>query len=79
MDKIKTLGAAQVKSRFLGLIDEVQTRKLPLRVTKNGKPTVIMHPAVEDADPLAIYRLGGVTIVGDILGPASDPADWEYD
>jgi prevent-host-death family protein len=76
---IETMGAAKFKAECLGVMDQVEHRKTPVLVTKNGRPTVLIHPATVDDDPLAIYRFGGVKIVGDIVSPASDPEDWEHD
>ena len=78
---MRTMGAAKAKTHFLTLLDEVQTKREPVLVTKNGKPVAQLTPLEEcsQEDPLAIYKFGGGTIVGDILAPANDPADWEYD
>ncbi len=75
------MGAAKTKTHFLTLLDEVQTRREPILVTKNGRPVAQLVPIAEDAeqDPLAIYKIGGGKIIGDILAPANDPDDWEYD
>ena len=76
---MKTMGAAQAKAHFLGLLDEVEQKREPVLVTKKGRPVAKVVPLSADGDPLAIYRIGGVKIVGDIIEPANDPEDWEYD
>ena len=75
------MGAAKAKTHFLAILDEVQAKREPILVTKNGRPVAQLVPLDETAvlDPLAIYKFGGGIIVGDILSPASDPDDWEYD
>ena len=77
---MRSMGAAKAKAHFLSLVDEVQMKREPVLVTKNGRPVAQLAPlANEEGDPLAIYKFGGGVIVGDILAPANDPSDWEYD
>jgi prevent-host-death family protein len=76
---MKTMGAAKAKAHFLALLDEVEQKREPVLVTKKGRPVAKVIPLELDDDPLAIYRFGGVKIVGDIMEPANDPEDWEYD
>ena len=74
---MRTMGAAKAKTHFLAILDEVQAKREPVLVTKNGKPVAQLVPLDEaqDTDPLAIYKFGGGTILGDILSPANDPED----
>lgn len=75
-----TIGAAKAKAHFLSLIDEVAAKGEPVTITKKGRPLVQLVPVrIEKEDPLAIYKFGGGRITGDILAPANDPEDWEYD
>lgn len=76
---MRTMGAAKFKAQCLAVMDEVQAKREPVLVTKNGKPVAKVVPAEEENDPLAIFRFGGGKIVGDIMEPANDPEDWEYD
>lgn len=76
---MKTMGAAKFKAECLAIMDEIQLRNEPVLVTKKGKPAVVVSPAPTEEDPLAIYKFGGGSIVGDILSPAGDESDWEYD
>lgn len=76
---MKTVGAAKFKAECLSMMDQVQLHNEPILITKKGKPAVVVSPAQKDADPLAAYMLGGGTIVGDIISPANDESEWEYD
>ena len=76
---MKTMGAAKFKAECLAIMDQVQLHNEPILITKKGKPAVVVSPAQNEADPLAIYKFGGGTIVGDIIAPANDESDWEYD
>ena len=76
---MKTYGAAQAKTHFLSLLKDVERKREPILVTKNGIPVAKVVPLESDDDPLAIYRFGGIEIVGDIMVPSSELDDWEYD
>jgi prevent-host-death family protein len=76
---MKTMGAAKAKTQFLALLDEVELKREPILVTKNGRPVAQLMPLPADDDPLAMYRFGSAKIVGDILSPAEDPNAWELD
>lgn len=73
------MGAAKAKAHFLALLDEVEQKREPVLVTKKGRPIAKVIPLDQDDDPLAAFRFGGGEIVGDIMSPANDPEDWEYD
>ncbi|HZQ42105.1 MAG TPA: type II toxin-antitoxin system prevent-host-death family antitoxin [Acidobacteriaceae bacterium] len=73
------MGAAKAKAHFLALLDEVEKKRESVLVTKKGRPVAKVIPLEPEDDPLAAYRFGGVEIVGDIISPANDPEDWEYD
>jgi prevent-host-death family protein len=74
---MKTMGAAKFKAQCLAVMDEVQTKREPVLITKNGKPVAKLVPAVEEEDPLAIFRTGIMLAVGDLNEPAVDPDEWE--
>jgi prevent-host-death family protein len=65
------MGAAMAKTQFLALLDEVEAKREPVLVTKNGKPIAKISPLEipESVDPLDQYRFGGVEIIGDIMAP----------
>jgi len=72
--------AGKFKATCLALLDEVQTRREPVLVTKNGKPVAKLVPLdiPEDKDPLDALRFPGtVEIHGDIMAPIY--TDEEYD
>lgn len=73
----KTISAGAFKAQCLRLMDEVNTRRTELVITKRGKPVARLVP-VENA-PKSIFgcMAGTFTITGDILAPAVDPNDWE--
>ncbi len=77
---MSVMGAAKAKAHFLSVIDEVASKREPVTITKKGRPLAQIVPMPEEEeDPLAMYKFGGVKILGDITEPANDPGDWEYD
>ena len=73
----KTISAGAFKAQCLRLMDEVNTRRTELVITKRGKPVARLVP-VESA-PKSIFgcMAGTFTILGDLIEPAVDPNDWE--
>ena len=74
---IKTIPAAQFKARCLRLMDEVQSSREPVLVTKKGRPVAKLVPA--DSAPKDIFGCmrGRIKIMGDIVSPAIPLEDWE--
>jgi len=52
-------------------MDEVRAKRIPVLVTKNGKPVAKLVPLElpEGEDPLDAFYYGKIEIVGDIFGP----------
>lgn len=66
---MKTIAAGKFKAQCLAVMDEVQAKREPVVVTKNGKAVVKVVPLeVEDQDPLKEFFVGG-EILGDIMSP----------
>ena len=74
---MKTMGAAKFKAHCLAVMDEVQTKREPVLITKNGKPVAKVVPASDEEDPLAIFRTGSFWSNGDLSSPVVDPDEWE--
>jgi prevent-host-death family protein len=74
---MKTIGAGQFKAKCLGILDEVQTKREPIIVTKNGRAVVKVVPLDEPDDPLAVFRYPGLEIVGDVTAPLYSDKEWE--
>ncbi len=74
---MKSMPAAQFKARCLKVMDEVNTTRQSVVITKKGKPVAKLVPA--DAAPRDVFDcLKDVfRIVGDIEAPAVRPEDWE--
>lgn len=75
---MKTMGAAKFKAQCLAVMNEVQTKREPVLVTKNGRPVAKVVPAEAEDDPLAIFRTGSFWAVSDLDNPSLvDPEEWE--
>jgi prevent-host-death family protein len=75
---VKTISASEFKKRCLAVVEEVNSTREPVLITKRGKPVARLMPAGKPAK--FIGRLKGIfKIVGDIESPIVPPEAWEYD
>ena len=75
---MRTMAAAKFKAQCLAVMDEVQAKREPVLVTKNGKPVAKLVPLEVEDDPLAVFRFPGkIVIYKDIMAPLF--SDEEYD
>jgi prevent-host-death family protein len=75
---MKQVAISEFKAKCLSLLDEVQKTKQPILVTRRGKPVaeVSAPKLTQDCDWIGSMK-DDFDIIGDIVGPASDPEDWE--
>ncbi len=66
---MKTMPAGKFKAQCLAVMDEVQAKREPVLVTKNGKPVAKLVPVTEDPDPIFGFYKGKIEITGDIISP----------
>jgi prevent-host-death family protein len=77
---MKTMAAGKFKATCLAVMDEVQAKREPVLLTKNGKPVAKLVPLelLEEQDPLDAFRFPGkIEILGDIISPVTDLEDWD--
>jgi prevent-host-death family protein len=77
---MKTMAAGKFKATCLAVMDEVQAKREPVVITKNGKPVAKLVPLelTENADPLDVFRFRGkIEILGDVISPVTDLEDWD--
>lgn len=74
---MRIMGAAKFKAQCLAVMDEVQAKREPVLVTKNGKPVAKIVPAEEETDPLAIFRTGSFRSNGDLTKPLVEAEEWK--
>jgi prevent-host-death family protein len=75
---MKEIAISEFKAKCLAIVDEVQKTKVPVRITKFGKPVAELGPLspMQPKDWFGFMK-GKMEIVGDIMSPASEPEDWE--
>ena len=71
-EKEKRIGAGEFKAKCLKLMDEVQETRIPLIVTKHGKPVVKVIPFVEERKFPYGFMKDQIIIKGDIVGPTGE-------
>jgi prevent-host-death family protein len=75
---MKTMAAGKFKATCLAVMDEVQAKREPVVITKNGKPVAQLGPMpLEDSDPIFGFYKGKLEILGDIMSPAFDSDEWD--
>lgn len=74
---MKTMAAGEFKAKCLQVMDQVRSTRIPIVITKRGKPIAKLVPA-EDLRSTAFDSLKGkIEILGDIVSPVVAPEDWE--
>lgn len=73
---MKKIAAGSFKTHCLALMDEVQTKRETIVITKRGKPVAKLVPVTEGADPIFDSLRGKATIVGDIVSPVFTLEEW---
>ncbi len=77
---MRTMAAGKFKAQCLAVMDEVQAKREPVLVTKNGKPVAKLVPLdlPEGVDPLDAFRFPGkIEIVGGIMAPLHTDEEYE--
>ena len=66
---MQTIAAGVFKAKCLAIMDEVQSKREPVTITKNGKPVARLVPIEEEKDSIFGFYKGMAEIVGDIESP----------
>jgi prevent-host-death family protein len=74
---MKTMPAGKFKAVCLRIMDEVQSTRQPLVVTKKGRPVVKLMPVDQPIDDILGCLRHEVEILGDIVSPAVPLEDWK--
>jgi prevent-host-death family protein len=72
---MKKMAAGAFKVHCLKVMDEVQSKRVSVLITKRGKPVAKLVPVEQDDDIFGFFR-GKITIKGDIVAPAFTPEEW---
>jgi len=57
-------------------MDEVQSRRQAVVITKRGKPVAKLVPLEEQHDDIFGFFKGKIEIKGDIVSPVFSPEEW---
>jgi prevent-host-death family protein len=74
---MKKIAAAQFKAQCLSLMDDVQSTRESVVITKRGKPVAKLVPMDPPKDDFLGSLKGVFRVIGDIESPAVPPEDWE--
>ena len=71
--------ATDFKAKCLALIDEMNRTKLPVTITKRGKPVAVLTPVPQAAPSKSLFGAlaGSVYRYDDPFEPAIPNEDWE--
>jgi prevent-host-death family protein len=73
---MKKMAAGAFKVHCLAVMDEVQSKRVSVLITKRGKPVAKLVPVEKQADDIFGFFRGKITIKGDIVAPAFTPEEW---
>ncbi len=74
---MQTMAAGVFKAKCLAVMDEVQSKREPVTITKNGKPVACLIP-VEEQDSIFGFFKGKIQVHGPIDEPIIPPEDWTH-
>jgi prevent-host-death family protein len=72
------MAAGEFKVHCLKVMDEVQSKRQAVLITKRGKPVAKLVPVEEEKDDIFGFMKGKgtVEIKGDIVSPILTPEEW---
>jgi prevent-host-death family protein len=74
---MQTIAAGVFKAKCLAIMDEVQSKREPVVITKRGKPVAKLIPIEEQGkNPIFDSLKGKIRIIGDIESPIPED-EWE--
>ena len=74
---MKAMPAGKFKAQCLRVMDRVQATRVPVLITKRGKPVAKLVPVDEFRSEVFDSLKGKIEILGDIVSPIVPPEDWE--
>jgi prevent-host-death family protein len=74
---MKKMPAGEFKARCLRVMEEVKTYRVPVLITKKGKPVAKLVPSDEKAADIFGCMAGTAEIVGDVEAPVVSGKTWK--
>jgi antitoxin (DNA-binding transcriptional repressor) of toxin-antitoxin stability system len=73
---MKKMAAGSFKVHCLAVMDEVQSKRESVVITKRGKPVAKLVPVDNEIDDIYGFLAGRGTVVGDVVSPAMSRKEW---
>jgi len=73
---MKKMAAGAFKTNCLAVMDEVQSKRETVIITKHGKPVAKLVPVEPQGDDIFGFLRGKATIIGDVVSPALSLREW---
>jgi prevent-host-death family protein len=73
---MKKMAAGVFKANCLSVMDEVQSKRVTVVITKRGKPVAKLVPVEPQKDDIFGFLRGKGTITGDVVSPALTSEEW---
>jgi prevent-host-death family protein len=73
---MKKMAAGAFKVHCLAVMDEVQSKRETVVITKRGKPVAKLVPVEQKTDDIFGFFKGKGTIAGDVVSPALTLKEW---
>ncbi len=73
---MKKMAAGAFKVHCLAIMDQVQSKREAVLITKRGKPVAKLVPVEREADDIFGFLSGKGKITGDIVSPILSPEEW---
>ena len=73
---MKKMAAGVFKANCLAVMDEVQSKRITVVITKRGKPVAKLVPVDSKSDDIFGFLRGKIKVTGDIVSPALTPEEW---
>jgi len=73
---MKKMAAGAFKVHCLAVMDEVQSKREAVLITKRGKPVAKLVPADKETDDLFGFLAGKGRVTGDVVSPVFSPEEW---
>lgn len=74
---MKPMPAGKFKAQCLKVMDRVQATRVPVLITKRGKPVAKLVPADDLRSEVFDSLKGKIEILGDIVSPVVPAEDWD--
>ena len=73
---MKTMAAGDFKVHCLAVMDQVQSKREVVLITKRGKPVAKLVPVDQAKDEIYGFLKGKGKVLGDVVSPAITPEEW---